>query len=184
MNAKIIWTIAFVSILAMTIYFYQATPHGKQIKTVVMVNNNGANIGAIKLADTGAGVMFNIDVKGLAPLGEHAIHVHETGKCTPEESFKDAGGHFNPAHKDHGMKSANGQHAGDMPNLKPDKSGNIATNFLNFNITLEPENTADGKRFSVFDEDGSAIVIHALPDDHMSQPSGAAGDRIACGVIK
>lgn len=159
-------------------YVYQTVPNASEIKTVEMLNNDGDVIGTIQLSETKAGVLLNMDLKGLTPNGEQAIHIHETGDCTPLATFKNAGGHFNPHNHKHGMKHPEGQHAGDMPNLKPNKDGEIATAFVNLHVTLK-----DGEA-SLFDDDGSAIVIHAGADDHMSQPSGAAGGRVACGVIK
>lgn len=181
MKTKIIWGIVAVIFLLMAGYIYQTIPRDTEIKTVNMMNNKGESIGTIQLSETRSGVLFNVDLNGLTPDGEHAIHVHEKGDCTPLKTFKNAGGHFNPAESMHGLKHPKGHHAGDMPNLKPDAQGKIATVFVNLKITLKDTMK---KRFSVYDEDGSAIVIHAGADDHMSQPSGAAGSRIACGVIE
>jgi len=87
-------------------------------------------------------------------------------------------GHFNPAGHKHGML-AGPAHAGDMPNLHIPQSGELSVEVLNSAVTL-----AKGKPNSVFDNDGSAIVIHAKADDYKSDPAGNAGDRIACGVIQ
>ena len=70
-------------------------------------------------------------------------------------------------------------HAGDMPNLHVPQSGDLMVEVLNTAITLEK-----GKPNSVFDADGSALVIHAKADDYRSDPAGNAGDRIACGVVQ
>ena len=110
---------------------------------------------------------------GLA--GEHAFHIHAVGKCEPP--FTTAGGHFNPAQHKHGFMSGEG-HAGDMPNLHVPEGGALSIEVLNRDVTL-----AKGKPNSVFDADGSAIVIHAKADDYKSDPAGNAGDRIACGVV-
>jgi len=113
-------------------------------------------------------------VKGL-PAGEHAFHIHAVGKCEPP--FDSAGGHFNPAQHKHGIMAGEG-HAGDMPNLFVPASGELTVEILNTNVTL-----AKGKPNSLFDADGSAVVIHAGPDDYKSDPAGNAGGRIACGVV-
>lgn len=89
-----------------------------------------------------------------------------------------AGAHFNPAGKKHGMSAADGAHAGDMPNLHIPTNGELKVEVGNPAITL-----VVGKPNSVFDADGSAIVIHAGPDDYKTDPTGNAGDRVACGVI-
>ncbi|MEI9805215.1 MAG: superoxide dismutase family protein [Pseudolabrys sp.] len=87
--------------------------------------------------------------------------------------------HFNPGNKKHGMLAAEGFHAGDMPNLHIPQTGDLTVEVVNANITLEK-----GKPNSVFDTDGSAIVIHAGSDDYKTDPAGEAGGRIACGVIQ
>lgn len=152
------------------------------IHEVSIVNNNGKKIGTAKLNETDVGVLFHVNVSGMNPNGEHAFHIHETADCWPQETFKNAGGHFNPMKRSHGMMHPEGSHAGDMPNLKPDENGDVDAKVLNQHVTLKlhPVNN----RAPILDNDGSALVIHAMADDHMSQPSGAAGPRIACGEIK
>lgn len=182
MNKKTIWIIIAVLFVLVVGYFYQTVPQESEVYTVTMTGNDGIKMGTVQLSETSAGILLNLDITGLEPNGEHAIHIHEKADCTPMETFANAGGHYNPEEKSHGMQHPEGHHAGDMPNLKPDENGAIQTQILNRNITLHEVAAEDGSN-SVFDEDGSAIVIHAEADDHMSQPSGAAGDRIACGVI-
>jgi superoxide dismutase, Cu-Zn family len=114
-------------------------------------------------------------VKAL-PEGLHAVHIHAVGKCEGP-AFTSAGGHFNPLNKKHGLKSADGPHAGDLPDMYVNKTGVGRYEALMENITLGSGET------SIFDADGSAIVVHAGPDDNMTDPSGNSGDRIACGVI-
>ncbi len=157
-------------------------PSDDEVYVVSMKNNQGDEIGTIKLSETKAGVLMNLDMSELTPDGEHGFHVHEAADCSPIESFVNAGDHYNPMDKAHGMKHPEGQHAGDMPNLRPDEKGILNTSVLNVNVTLNDE-MEDAARSPLFDENGSALVIHAVADDHMSQPSGAAGARIACGEI-
>ena len=135
----------------------------------------GKDVGTVDLTQTPHGVLLKLAVKGL-PAGEHAFHVHAVGKCEPP--FTTAGGHFNPASKKHGMEAAEGAHAGDMPNLHVPASGELVIEIANPAISL-----VKGQPNSVFDADGSALVIHAKADDYKSDPAGNAGDRIACGVI-
>ncbi len=139
-------------------------------------NADGKNVGAVTLTQTPAGVLLSLTVKGL-PAGEHAFHVHAVGKC--EAPFTSAGGHFNPGGKKHGMMAAEGHHAGDMPNLHIPSTGELTVEVVNAAITLEK-----GKPNSVFDADGSAVIIHAGKDDYKTDPTGDAGGRIACGVIQ
>lgn len=136
---------------------------------------SGKDVGQVQLLQTPQGVLLKLSVKG-APAGDHAFHIHAVGKCEPP--FTSAGGHFNPGGKKHGMEAAEGQHAGDMPNLHIPASGELAVDVANPMITL-----VKGQPNSVFDADGSAIIIHAGTDDYKTDPTGNAGDRIACGVI-
>ena len=103
--------------------------------------------------------------------------MHSVGKCEPP--FTSAGPHFNPAQKKHGKLNPEGHHAGDMDNIVVPASGNLALKMVNKDITLEK-----GKPNSVFQEGGTAVVVHAAKDDYTTDPTGNAGDRIACGVVK
>ncbi len=173
--------VVFLSLLILGAgYLYQTVPEDSEIRTVQMISQNGEDMGDVKLSETRAGVLLTMDLKGLTPDGEHAIHVHEVGECAAP--FTSAGGHYNPTDHAHGLQHPEGHHAGDMPNLKPDEDGRIQTQILNRKITLRKTSTQ--KQNTVFDQDGSSIIIHAGADDHVSQPSGAAGNRIACGVIQ
>ena len=144
--------------------------------TVKLSDATGKSVGTAKLSPDPAGVKITLAVKGLTP-GEHAIHVHETGKCDAPD-FKSAGGHFNPEHKKHGLESPDGPHAGDMPNFTVDAKGSSTATITAPGIKLD-----DGDH-SVFTGGGTALVIHAKADDLKTDPAGAAGDRVACGLIK
>jgi superoxide dismutase, Cu-Zn family len=137
---------------------------------------DGKDVGTVKLTQTRAGVRLDLALKGLPP-GEHAFHVHAVGKCEPP--FTSAGPHFNPAQKKHGKLNPEGHHAGDMDNVVIPASGNLTKRVVDPDITLEKD-----KPNSVFQEAGTALVIHANKDDYTTDPAGNAGDRIACGVIK
>jgi superoxide dismutase, Cu-Zn family len=139
-------------------------------------NDEGKDIGSVELMQVSDGVLLKIALKGL-PAGDHAFHVHAAGKCEPP--FTSAGGHFNPGNKMHGMMSAEGHHAGDMPDLVVPASGELNVQLVNTAITLENE-----KPNSVFKPDGTALIIHANPDDYKTDPTGNAGGRIACAVIE
>jgi Cu-Zn family superoxide dismutase len=164
-----------IAFLAATALFDTTFFADAQTASVVMKNGEGKEVGSVNLTQTTQGVLINASLKGLPP-GEHAFHVHAVGKCEPP--FTSAGGHFNPTGKKHGMMSPEGQHAGDMPNLHIPQSGDLTVEVLNAAITLEK-----GKPNSVYDSDGSAIVIHAGSDDYKTDPTGEAGGRIACGVV-
>ncbi len=142
--------------------------------TAELIDSSGEQVGSVDLSETPHGVWLKISLDGLAP-GSHAFHIHETGVC--EAPFKTAGGHFNPTGASHGMLSHQGMHAGDLPNIHSDGAAQ-QIEILAAAVTLAP-----GKPNSLFDADGSAIVIHAAGDDYISDPAGNAGDRIVCGVI-
>jgi superoxide dismutase, Cu-Zn family len=138
-------------------------------------NAQGKNVGTASLRETQDGVLIIIEAKGL-PEGLHAVHIHSVGKCEGP-AFASAGGHFNPLNKKHGLKNPEGPHAGDLPDLYVNKDGDGRYEVLMESVTLGPGET------SIFDSDGSTIVIHATADDNMTDPTGNSGDRIACGFI-
>jgi len=182
MIKKTIIILLFSIVIGGVGYLYQTVPQDSEIVYVSMIDNKGQEQGIVKLSETKAGVLLSLNISGLTPNGQHGFHVHQTGKCTPLDSFKNAGGHFNPDATTHGIMNGHDHHAGDMPNLLPNDKGVIKAHVLNKKTTLLPETSKDG-RYSLFDADGSALIVHESADDHLSQPSGAAGKRILCGVI-
>jgi Cu-Zn family superoxide dismutase len=137
-------------------------------------NLNGDSVGTAELMETPGGVLIKLALQGMK-AGQHAVHLHEVGRCEPP--FTTAGAHFNPEHHKHGILVGEG-HAGDLPNLHIPDSGKLEVEFLTTNVTLEK-----GKPNSLLDRDGTSLVIHAAADDYQSDPAGNSGDRIACGVI-
>lgn len=142
-----------------------------------LLNAKGERTGEISLTDTEDGVIIKVIAKGLTP-GVKGIHIHSKGVCTAPD-FKSAGSHFNPEGKEHGFDNPKGFHLGDLPNIEVDANGNAAYKMMLNGITME-----DGSSNTIFDEDGSALVIHADPDDYKTDPSGNSGDRIACAALK
>jgi Cu-Zn family superoxide dismutase len=142
--------------------------------TIPMKNVKGENVGEAKLTQTPNGVLIQATLSNLPP-GERGFHIHAVGKCEPP--FESAGDHFNPGAKQHGYLDPKGRHAGDLPNVHVPESGALKIDLLASQIALK-----DGQNH-LLDSDGAALVLHAKPDDYQSQPSGDAGDRIACGVI-
>jgi Cu-Zn family superoxide dismutase len=116
-------------------------------------------------------------IAGALPKGRHGFHVHAVGKCSPD--FAAAGDHFDHGGHQHGELAANGPHAGDLPNLHLPETGPHTVEIFAPYLSLKP-----GDPGNLLDDDGSAFVVHAEPDDYESQPSGGAGDRIACGVVQ
>ena len=136
---------------------------------------NGLPAGTVQLMSNGQTVSVAVAAVGL-PAGEHGFHLHTTGKCEAPD-FKSAGGHLNPGNATHGSLSPGGKHLGDMPNLK---AGANRTG----SAEVELEGDARTVLADIFDADGTAVVIHAGPDDYRTDPAGDAGARIACGVLK
>ncbi len=142
---------------------------------VQMVNAKGANIGRATItALNRGGVEVKLDLSDLPP-GEHALHFHQVPKCDPPD-FKSAGAHFNPEKKQHGLENPKGPHAGDMENFSVGPDG-ITT------ATVNDPNVSLGGKNSLLAHGGTALVIHAKPDDMKTDPAGNSGDRIACGIV-
>ena len=141
-----------------------------------IVNTQGQRIGLAFFRQQGNGVEVEVQVGGLPP-GTHGMHIHETGTCDPP-AFTSAGAHLNPSQRQHGIENASGPHAGDLPNLTVRSDGVGAATALNPYVTL------GGGTNSLLKTGGTALVIHAAPDDYRTDPSGNSGARIACGVIK
>tara|TARA_A100001391_G_scaffold148769_3_gene106251 strand:- start:2539 stop:3048 length:510 start_codon:yes stop_codon:yes gene_type:complete len=146
-----------------------------QTASATYIDAEGQEIGEATLAHTPNGVVVEIDVEGLPAEQWVAVHVHENGECDPEGGFDSAGGHFNPAEVDHGYYSETGPHAGDMPNQYVGADGILRSHLFNPFATLGQGDA---------DIMGRALMIHGGADDYESQPSGDAGDRIACAVIE
>ena len=147
--------------------------------TATLVDAAGRAVGTAYFTEYAqGGVNIHVRVSGLTP-GQHGIHVHAVGIADPttDPPFASAGGHFNPLGLEHGLNNPNGAHAGDLPNLTIDSAGNGVLNTSSSRFTLKPgDNT-------LFDADGSALIIHAAPDDQVTNPTGNSGGRVAGGVI-
>ena len=135
---------------------------------------NGAPTGTVVLVAAGEEVTINVAAIGL-PKGIHGLHLHMTGSCNAPD-FKSAGGHLNPHNMQHGTANPAGSHLGDLPNLVADSYG-AGT------VTATLRDSRSAVEAALFDADGTAIVIHADPDDNRTDPSGNSGARIACAVL-
>lgn len=139
-----------------------------------MSGPDGAAMGRVELTQGPNGVLISADVYGLSP-GPHGFHIHSVGACSPD--FSAAGGHFAPDGEGHGFMHADGHHAGDLPNIHAGADGSARVDHFTSKLTLAPDGDT-----SLFDDDGSAVIIHAMPDSYGADPG--AGDRAACGVIE
>jgi len=129
--------------------------------------------GSVKLTQLGDGsVRVAVDLTGV-PAGVHGFHIHEKGDCG--DNGNAAGGHYNPSGTAHGAPTADPHHAGDFGNVTADADGRVKTSFTTRSVTVEA-----GSMTAV----GHAIILHANPDDLVTQPTGNAGGRIACGVVQ
>lgn len=153
-----------------------AQDSGQSVQAQVMTAD-GQDAGTVTFTQLANGVLVEADLQNL-PEGEHGFHIHETGACEPD--FQAAGGHYNPAGAEHGLDSPDGPHAGDLPNIHVMADGTAMVDHVASQLTLAAEDD-DEAPFTLADADGSAIMVHAQPDDY--QDVDSAGDRIACGVI-
>ena len=148
---------------------------GDNAAVAELTNTSGQSVGTARFTQAGNVVRILVEAKGLPP-GPHGAHVHAVGKCDPPD-FNSAGPHFNPTNKQHGALNPQGSHAGDLPNLTvgPDGTGRMETTTEQLSLGSGPS--------SVWDADGSALVVHANADDFKTDPTGNSGARVACGVL-
>jgi len=144
----------------------------------ILVNTAGANIGRVDLRQGPTGLVMKIEASGLTP-GWHGIHVHATGECAAP--FTSSGAHINHGEPKapHGLLNAAGPDDGDLPNIWAGADGKVNAELF----TTRARISSEGPGQWLWDEDGSAIIIHANPDDHSTQPIGGAGDRVACAAL-
>lgn len=144
-------------------------PSGGARATVLQAD--GADVGTATASVGNDGVTFTFDARNMT-AGTYAVHVHTTGKCEGPK-FTTAGGHWNPTNKQHGKNNPLGAHYGDLPNLTVSAGGTGSVTFTVKGATMP----------GLLDADGAAFMVHAKPDDYKTDPTGDAGDRIACGVF-
>ena len=135
---------------------------------------NGLPAGTAQLLSGGTKVNISIGLIGMES-GPHAVHLHMVGSCEGPD-FSSAGGHLNPGQRQHGTDNPDGAHLGDLPNAVIGSAG-AGT----LSATLQGESAE--VLANIFDADGTALVVHQGTDDYRTDPSGAAGGRIACGVF-
>lgn len=143
-----------------------------------LINGAGQRVGRAVLTQGATGLLIRVEAEGLTP-GWHGIHIHATGECAAP--FTSAGAHVNHGEPKapHGLLNAQGPDDGDLPNIHADANGRVNAELF----TTRARIGRSGPGQWLWDEDGSALVIHANADDHTSQPIGGAGDRVVCGVM-
>lgn len=150
-----------------------------EARTSSLKDTHGQVIGEVTVTATPNGVILRVQAKGLPP-GWHGMHFHEKADCSDAE-FKGAGGHIHAKTPVvHGLLNAGFNDSGDLPNLYVHPDGSATVELYSTLVTLTPS----GTRPALLDADGSALVLHANPDDYKSQPIGGAGKRIACAPIQ
>ena len=162
------WTIALSGCKSLD------TMPASSIATGLLRLANGAPAGSVVVAAAGDNATITVVAAGLAP-GTHGLHLHSAGNCEAP-AFVSAGGHLNPRSMQHGTANPAGSHLGDLPNLTADSSG-AGT------ITAVLRGSRSAVQDALFDADGTAVIIHAGPDDYKTDPAGNSGTRIACGVL-
>lgn len=163
------------ALLVISLFAFAACAHTKQPMAMAMLHPAGSQTarGMVHLQQTAdQGVEVKVDLFGLAP-GQHGLHIHENGDCG--NNGTNAGPHFNPTGMIHGAPDATSHHAGDFGNVTADDKGEVHTTFNSTSISLQ-----QGQSTNVI---GRAVVVHANPDDLVTDPAGNSGPRIACGVI-
>lgn len=173
--------LSMISVVALSTMAAQAAHHGgAKSATAEFIDREKNAVGTATLTESPHGVLIYLDFKGLPP-GPKAIHIHSVGTCDdPGEGFVASKGHLNPDGKEHGLFNQAGPDGGDLTNLYVRDDGTFEAEFF---TTLASLGGHDG-RAKILDEDGAALVIHENRDDHITQPIGGAGSRIACGVVK
>lgn len=141
--------------------------------SATMLDAKGAMIGNARITETPKGILLDVELTGMAP-GWHAMHIHAVGTCDDhEDHFKASASHMADEGEEHGYLSAKGPHNGDLPNFFVHSDGTAKVQFYSVETNVA----------ALTDADGSALLIHANLDDYKTQPTGDAGDRLACGVI-
>ena len=143
--------------------------------TAAIMDKDGQALGTVTLTQGPQGVLVSADLNGLPP-GGHGFHIHAVGACSPD--FSAAGSHFGPGEESHGFLHSTDMHAGDLPNIYAGADGAARADAFTADVTLASDDVR-----SLFDSDGSAIIIHEKPDAY-GEDVGSAGARIACGVIQ
>ena len=146
----------------------------EDVASATIQNRSGQAVGEARFYSLAGEVTVAMSFTGLAP-GSHGVHLHTTGNCSAAD-FTSAGGHLNPGGAQHGTENPQGAHLGDLPNVQiaSDGSGSVSAIL---------RGTRESVLASLFDADGTAVVVHESADDYRTDPAGDAGSRVACGLV-
>jgi Cu-Zn family superoxide dismutase len=172
MSGKLALPVLFCTILAACASV--ADLPTKRLASATLRQGNGLPAGQAVLTAAGDKLTLTLALVGL-PQGSKGMHLHMVGRCDAPD-FTSAGGHLNPAGRKHGIENPAGSHLGDLPNIVISANGTATA-------SAQLSGTRAELEASLFDTDGTAIVVHAGPDDYKTDPSGNSGARIACGVL-
>jgi Cu-Zn family superoxide dismutase len=166
-----------LAVLTLCLFASPAFAKSKDPLVVPIKTSTGEDAGTATFTQAKNKLTIKLDLKNL-PVGEHAVHIHAKPVCDPPD-FKTAGGHFNPENKQHGTLNPMGHHAGDLPQNVTIGEGHVgqATFKVDY-LSLDPASPN-----SIIANGGTSIMVHEKPDDMKTDPTGNAGNRIACGVI-
>lgn len=142
-------------------------------KAVMAPTQGNTTKGIVSFAQQGHSVHITAQISGLTP-GAHGFHIHDKGDCSAHDGTS-AGGHFNPFGKPHGDPAKPNHHAGDLPMIVAGSNG-----VAKFDAMMEGISLKDGDKANILNR---SVIIHAMPDDYTTQPTGNSGARVACGII-
>jgi Cu-Zn family superoxide dismutase len=157
----------------MTLGVAQAAPLTADM--VLKPTQGSATAGSVRFTQQDGKLQIDADIAGLSP-GVHGFHLHEKGDCSAPDGTS-AGGHFNPAGLQHGGPEHGARHGGDFGNITADANGKAS---LRLSVPTSQITLETGVANSII---GRGIIVHADPDDFVTQPTGNAGKRVACGVV-
>lgn len=160
-------------------------PAGGADAAGVFVSPSGEEIGHLVLKEGPRGVLMRVDLEGLSE-GWHGVHLHQTADCSDgADGFKASGGHLNPDNVAHGLLNPDGAHRADLPNIYAGADGRATAEMYRAGVALKPseQSAVENGPFPLLDDDGFAVIVHEMADDHQTQPIGGAGGRVACAAI-
>lgn len=150
----------------------EAGPEIEKATAVISPTEGNQTAGVVVFTATDQGVRIEVTVTGLDSESRHGFHIHQYGDCRVPDGTS-AGGHYNPDNEEHGAPGDDIRHMGDLGNLPANAQGTASVDFIDSHLELNGPNSIIGR----------GVIVHAGADDFQTQPTGDAGDRLACGVV-